>query len=163
MSAAVSETGGARWLRFFVVTTWALYVFTFIPFKGEYVIQWLFAAAAVLGVAVAVLSILKLRIWKVAAIVLAILLLVLYVDYWMWITDNARSSKPDLASPLALGHIVEQGWLIFQHQLDKGAIFSALKVIYFELLMPLLQLAAIAALLLLRTPPTSPQSGGLAA
>jgi hypothetical protein len=159
MSTAVSETEGGRWLRFFVVITWALYVFTFIPFKGEYVIQWLFAVAAVLGVGVAVLSILKLRIWKVAAIVVAILLLVLYVDYWMWITDNARSSKPDLTSSLALGHIVEQGWSIFRHQLDKGAIFSALKVIYFELLMPLLQLGAVAALLLLRTRTGSPGSG----
>jgi hypothetical protein len=143
-----------RWLRIVVVATWALYVLTFIPFKAEYVIQWLFAVGAALGVAVAVVSILKLRIWKVAAIVVAVLLLVLYVDYWVWITDNARSSRPDLASPLAFGHIIEQAWSIFRHHLADGAVFSALKVIYFELVMPLLQIALIAALVLWRTPAT---------
>ena len=149
--ARVSERD--KWLRILVAATWALYALTFIPFSGEYVIQWLFAFAAALGVvAVAVISVLDLRMWRVAAIVMAILLLVLYVDYWVWITDNARSSKPELASPLAIGHVLEQGWRIFQHHLASGATFSALKVIYFELVMPVLQLVLIAALLLLRGP-----------
>jgi hypothetical protein len=148
--ARVSERD--KWLRIVVAATWALYAVTFIPFSGEYLIQWLFALAAVLGVAVAVISVLDLRMWRIAAIVMAILLLVLYVDYWVWITDNARSSKPELASPLAIGHVLEQGWRIFQHHLASGATFSALKVIYFELVMPVLQLLLIALLLLLRGP-----------
>jgi hypothetical protein len=77
------------------------------------------------------------------------------MDYWIWITDAARTSKPELVSPLAFGHVIEQGWSIFQHHLASGAVFSALKVIYFELLMPLLQLALIVALLLFRAPATS--------
>jgi hypothetical protein len=150
MSAQTRISERDKWLRVFVAATWALYALTFIPFSGEYVIQWLFAFAAALGVALVVITILGLRIWRIAAIVLAILVLVLYVDYWVWITDNARSSKPELASPLALGHVLEQGWRIFQHQLSSGATFSALKVIYFEQVMPALQLVLIAVLLLLR-------------
>lgn len=144
-----------KWLRIFVGITWGLYALTFIPFSGEYLIQWLFAFVTVLGVVVVVLSFFELRIWRAAAIVVAILLLLLYVDYWVSITDKARSSRPELASPLALGHVIEQGWMIFQHHLAKGAVFGALKVIYSELLMPLLQLVVIAVLLLFRRPTTA--------
>jgi hypothetical protein len=61
-----------------VVATWGLYVLTFIPFQGEYVIQWLFAFASALGVVVAILALFKVRVWRIAAIVLAVVLLLLW-------------------------------------------------------------------------------------
>src|SRR5205809_6737554 len=142
-------------LRGVVSASWVLYALTFIPFRAEYLIQWLFAVVATLGFAVAVLSLLKFRMWRMAAIGVGAVLLLLYVVYWVWITDMARASRPELASPLAFGHVVEQGWSIFQHHLANGAIFGALKVIYFELLMPLVQFVLLVILLLVRTPATA--------
>jgi hypothetical protein len=139
-------------LRGVVGASWVLYALTFIPFRAEYFIQWVFAAVTCVGLAVMLLSIFKVRFWKIAAIVVALLLLLVYIDYWVWITEMARSSKPELTSPLALGHVAEQGWTIFMHHLSNGAILGALKVVYFELLMPLVQLFAVVAFFRLRTP-----------
>jgi hypothetical protein len=138
-------------LRGVVGTSWVLYALTFIPFRAEYLIQWVFAAVACLGLMVMLLSVFRVRFWKVAAIVVAALLLLVYIDYWVWITEMARSSKPELTSPLALGHVAEQGWTIFKHHLSNGAILGAMKVAYFELLMPLVQLLVLVALFRLRT------------
>jgi hypothetical protein len=103
-----------------------------------------------LGLLVALLAIFGVRFWRIGAIIVATLLSLVYIDYWIWITETARSSKPELVSPLALGHVVEQGWTIFQHHLSNGAILGALKVAYFELLMPLVQLLVLLAFFLLR-------------
>ena len=86
-------------LRGVVCASWALYALTFIPFRAEYLIQWLFAVAATFGVALAILSLLKFRMWKMAAIGVGAVLLLLYVDYWVWITNTdqrlrIRGSQP---------------------------------------------------------------------
>jgi hypothetical protein len=137
-------------LRGVVGASWVLYVLTFIPFRAEYLIQWVFAGMACLGFVVTLLSVFKVRFWKAAAIFVAVSLWVVYVDYWVWITEMARSSKPELTSPLALGHVIEQGWTIFHHHLANGAILGALKVVYFELLMPLVQFVVLVAFFLSR-------------
>src|SRR5215472_9788545 len=91
-------------LRGAVCVSWVLYALTFIPFSAEYLIQLVFAAIAGLGLVVALLSIFRVRLWKLAATLVAIVLLLVYVDYWASITEMARSSKPELPSSLALGH-----------------------------------------------------------
>jgi len=149
MSAVVSKE---KILRGVVSASRVLYALMFIPFRAEYLIQLVFAGVACLGFVVTLLSTFGVRFWRIAAIVVAVLLLLVYVDYWAWITEMARSAKPELTSSLALGHVVEQGWTIFQHHLANGAILGALEVVYFELLMPLAQLLVLVAFFLLRAP-----------
>lgn len=146
-------------LRYVVGASWALYVLAFVQFSPEYLIQWVFAGVACLGVAAALLAILRVRFWKGVSAAVTVLLLFVYIDYWMWITEMATSSKPELGSPLALSHIVKQGWSIFLHHLANGAVLGGLKVLYFELLMPLVQLFILLTLAI-QMPNKTPSTKG---
>ena len=136
--SAKSEYG----IRGFVISSWLLYAFTFVPFKfpKEYLVQWLFVLVAFCGLlCVCVLAFRNSSRWKPASAITAAALLVIYVDYWVSITTTARETYPNLMTPIAFGHIFEQGFLIASHLWGRGARSGAVQVAYFEIIMPVAQ------------------------
>jgi uncharacterized membrane protein len=133
-------------IRWFVIITWLLYALTFFPFKlpKEYAVQWLFTVVALFGVfGVCALTYWGNRRWKLVSVLAAIALLAIYLAYWISITETARETQPQLASPVALGHILEQGVLIGVHLWGRGAVIGAGQIVYFEIAMPILQTVAL--------------------
>src|SRR5215472_214674 len=113
-----------RIVKWFVVASWMLYAITFFPFKlpKEYWIQWIFVFIALLGILlVCTLAFSRSPRWKLASVTAAVALLAVYVGYWISITTTARETQPGLASPVALGYILEQGALIATHLWGRGA------------------------------------------
>jgi hypothetical protein len=129
-------------MRGFVISTWVLYAFTFVPFKlpKEYLVQWLFVVVAIFGVlGVCVLAFRNSKRWKLASLIAATTLLMIYIGYWASITVTARETNPGLMTPIAFGHIFEQGFLIAAHLWGRSARVGAAQVAYFEMVMPLVQ------------------------
>jgi hypothetical protein len=129
-------------MRGLIISSWVLYAFTFVPFTfpKEYLVQWLFVLVAFLGVfGVGLLAFRNSRRWKPASAIAAAALLVTYVVYWVSITTTARETDPTLMTPIAFGHIFQQGFLIATHLWGRSARVGAVQVTYFEIVMPVVQ------------------------
>ena len=139
----MSPTANSEYgIRGFVISSWVLYAFTFVPFKfpKEYLVEWLFVLVAVFGLLwVCVLAFRSNNRWKPASVIVAAALLVTYVDYWVSITTTARETHPTLMTPIAFGHIFEQAYLIATHLWGRSARVGAVQVAYFEIIMPVAQ------------------------
>ena len=136
------KNGAGYGIRGFVISSWVLYAFTFVPFKfpKEYLVQWLFVLVAFFGLLwVCVLAFRNSGRWKPAAVIAAAALLAIYVDYWVSITTTARETHPNLMTPIAFGHIFDQGFLIATHLWGRSARVGAAQVAYFEIIMPVAQ------------------------
>jgi hypothetical protein len=139
MSLRVNSEYAIRWV---VISSWVLYALTFFPFSfpKEYLVQWLFVSVALIGVlGVGILAFRNSSRWKAASAMAAATLLAVYIAYWVSITITARETNPNLMTPIAFGHIFEQGFLIATHLWGRSARVGSAQVVYFEILMPIVQ------------------------
>jgi hypothetical protein len=130
-------------LKWSIVTIWVLYGLTFFPFQfpKEYLVQWAFvfiAFLSIVGISATVFR--RSKTWRIASTAAAVALLLTYGEYWLSLTTTAREMQPTLASPIALGYIFEQAMQIAIHLWGRGARLGALQAIYFELVMPIVQM-----------------------
>lgn len=133
-------------LRSFVVVSWAVYALTFFPFTlpKEYWFQWGFALVALFGLLFAGISAFRgTKTWTRAAVTAAGALLVVYLWYWLSVTEIAREMRPTLAWPISFGHILSQAAALVGHFWSREAYLAALQTLYFELAMPIAQLVLL--------------------
>jgi len=77
------------------------------------------------------------------AAIAAAALLATYAGYWVSITATAREANISLVTPIALQHIVDQGFLIVSHLWGRSARIAAVQVAYFEIVMPIAQVLVL--------------------
>lgn len=136
-------------MKVLLVGSWVLYALTFLPFEFQkaYTIEWVFTVVALAGLVAVLVSVNRPEMWRRVGVAAAVVLLLTYVVYWFFLAGKVEANKPELGFGGLLIHAGEDVVDIVRHRLAIGALWGAIRVAYFEFVMPALQIGLLIALL----------------
>ena len=135
-------------LRIFALITWALFAYASLLFRHDhvFVISQTIDVLAFLGLIAAMLSFVVPSAWRRIAIASSSVLAIAYIIRWVFLTQYVSSGDANITLSEASGRVIHLWSAEFGAHWKMEEYFLAFLSIYWNVVMPLVQLALIAIL-----------------